>query len=145
MKFKLIIAFVLLSTFIDKVKADTFDLGNNTTVYACNSKENITNMFRSVASSNYFNALAVVANYSSSACPAHGPFNDDRMHAKVIESENITVDGFNRYTLIRWRYSNGKRHYYSLLIRSNYGIWSDATDTLIGARTVSGIINLFSQ
>lgn len=136
----------ILTWFPLAVSAESFDLSSQEQVYACNSKENIEGMLKAASADDYFDAVANVLNYENNACPMKGPFNDDRLYGTVVTDEKGELNGgYDRIVIVRWRFEGGERNYYSLLARSNFGIWHDAIDVVMEMRTTNGIIDFFSN
>ena len=128
------------------VSAEAFNLSNQERLYACNSKENIEQMLKAATADNYFIAAASVVNYEENACPSKGPFNDDRLYASVVTDERGQLgNSYDRITIVEWQFKGSNRSYYSLIVRSNFGIWHDAIDTIMEIRTVNGIVDFFSN
>lgn len=142
---KLILAAALVVGFSLPVAAERFDLTSQETVYGCSSERAAQALFKASIHDNYGYALGTIVGLEAEVCPEKGPFTDNRMFAEVVDFGRIDAGSYNGIAVVRWQFTNSNRNFYSVLMRSRSGIWSDATDTVMEQRTATGILDFLTR
>jgi hypothetical protein len=138
--FRLLVAFLILSASVC-VEAETFILTANERVYACESKSDVIEMFGQIVDTDYIDALKSVNTFENQACPLVGLLSTLMQGEVVREEYGNYVRGHDRVAIVRWSKKDGGT-YYTSLIRSEFGYWSDLISFTLSEH-VSRLLNRF--